>query len=186
MAVQNVLIFTAFVVLYGELASCCRSSYGNCLEVEENACSRYFSGEEGSGMTSALFQWSVSPANRGLSHKETLRELEDYRILLERDNYCSYVLHSFLCFHYFSPCLPSVYSLPPTSLPTRPDPQVTIPCREICEEAWSECLNEVFDTSSLKNVTHPEHLNCSRFPSAADDSYRGCTVVCPTPGKAGS
>ena len=133
-------------------------------------------------MTSALFQWSISPANRGLPHNEALRELEDYRILLERDNYCSYVLHSFLCFHYFSPCLPPVYSHFPVPN-SRPDLQVTIPCREICEEAWSECLNEVFDTSSLKNITPPEHLNCCRFPSTAEDSN---LTVCPTPGIASS
>ena len=119
---------------------------------------------------------SLFPNARNLSIVDAMREFSDFDRILELDNYCSYLLHSFLCIHYFSPCDPSSEAGNP----------LVVPCREICVLAMGGCLDYVFDT--YLNISLPEHLNCSNFPTAESANNRSCTVgddfivACPTPG----
>ena len=159
-----------------------------CVEdVRQASCSRFFSGavsighagsssSSGSGNSFPPTQapWSSTfPNARNLTLVEALIEFRAYEKLLSVSNYCSYLLHSFLCIHYFPPCDPTAVSKSP----------LVVPCRQLCELATEECLDYVFDKY---NISRPEHLNCSHFPERDTE----CTsaekevvlTACPTPG----
>ena len=140
-----------------------------CVEVYQRECAHFFNGVGNTSnvaVTSALPWPSAFPNARGLFLTQVLREFESYRQLLSFDNYCSHLLHTFLCLHYFPPCVP-------TPAGGKPLPPV-VPCRGLCEEAWSECLDFVY---SHYELAPPEHLRCDNFPESATDF-----VACPTPG----
>ena len=122
----------------------------NCVVVKENICSNYFNGN-----LCSYFPTST----RDLSMKETISEFSHFLPLLKLDNYCSYLLHTVLCYHYYPACTAQNHLLP---------------CRGLCEEVFDECLTKIY--KSWK-ISAPDHLNCSRFPSALS-----CPTICPPPG----
>ena len=164
---QKVLVACTIwsAVLIALPVQCVRQGTAKCLDIPIPECALFFNGVHGrkevAGPPSSLPPWySTFPSKRGLFLPEALTQFGNFEALLSLNNYCSYILHIFLCLHYFPPCDPT---RPPDSeeLPT------VLPCRAICEEAWSECLNFVYHHH---NIPRPEHLNCSNFPVAFEPS----------------
>lgn len=129
-----------------------------CLLVEdklnpgESQCARHFN-----------FSFNgMFPNSRDLSMPQAVSEFSAFLPLLELNNYCSHVLHSFLCYHYFPPCAPESHP-------------AYLPCREVCEVAWKECLDLTYQ---MYSIPPPEHLNCTNFPSKYTSNY----TVCPDSG----
>lgn len=123
-----------------------------CQRVEESLCARHFN----------FTFLGLFPNSRGLSMSQAVSEFGEFLPLLELNNYCSHVLHSFLCYHYFPPCVSD-------------DHPLLLPCREVCEVAWSECLDIAYQ---MLGIPPPEHLNCANFPIkdniVCPDSGSGC------------
>ncbi|CAI8057761.1 hypothetical protein GBAR_LOCUS31462, partial [Geodia barretti] len=146
------------------------------IDVFERTCSKFFNCAGASVSTIP----SAFPNARNQSYPQALREfVHFYPILLDFDSYCSYLLHSFLCIHYFPPCTPEV---PPDD--SSPDPSaepkkipLVVPCRGLCELATSECLDHVYET--YPNLSRPEHLICTNFPSETQNT--DFIVACPKP-----
>ena len=137
-----------------------------CLPTYAYQCANFFSGGNGFA-SSELFQYSVFPNARDLPLTDAIREFGDFNPLLILNNYCSYLLHSFLCIHYFPPCDPTSNHV-----------KLVVPCRAVCEEAMLQCLNFVYDHY---NIPSPPHLNCTNFPLESSD-LADVIVACPTPG----
>lgn len=177
------LVFVAGIAVQLLVAPLSCTAERRCLtEVfQPTSCSNFFgSGVEASlnpvdsnRLSSAQVSWpSLFPNSRNQSESDALSEFLDFSGLLHLDNYCSYLLHSFLCIHYFPPCNPSSTKN-----------LMVLPCREVCELAMTECLNYVYEHY---NATRPEHLNCTNFPvraHACDNQASDFIVACPTPGK---
>ena len=123
----------------------------NCEVVKEKVCSNYFN---------KTFCSHFPTSTRDLSMEDTISEFSHFLRLLNLDNYCSYLLHTFLCYYYYPVC----------TLAENP----LLPCRELCEEVFDECLTKIYKTW---RISPPEHLNCSRFPTALS-----CPTICPPPG----
>ena len=139
-----------------------------CLHTYQKECVTFFNGKEVA--PSESFQYSLFPNARNLSLVDALGEFNDFYLLLSLNNYCSYLLHSFLCIHYFSPCDPESNSK-----------VFVVPCRAVCEEAAVECrLDYVLD--HYVNIPRPQHLNCANFPVESSDSDDDVIVACPSPG----
>ena len=138
-----------------------------CLQTYQKECVTFFKGKEVA--PSESLQHSIFPNARNLSLVDALGEFNDFYRLLSLNNYCSYLLHSFLCIHYFSPCDP-----------TRSNGEVfVVPCRAVCEEATVECrLDYVYDHL---DISRPQHLNCANFPVESSESG-DVIVACPSPG----
>lgn len=160
MAFWNMLVLLTLCANLAAAVTASSPSNGGqlqCQLVEETQCTRHFNRPF----------YGVFPT-RKLSMSQAVSEFGNFLPLLELNNYCSHVLHSFLCYHYFSPCL---------RLGRIDEKEYTafFPCRELCELAWSECLNTTFQHLS---IPPPEHLNCQNFPS----KYTNSNIVCPDPG----
>ena len=139
-----------------------------CLNVYQPECATFFNGGVQTNAVGSASLWpSTFPNARNLSLAHAMGEFDDFQILLSVDNYCSYLLHSFLCIHYFPPCNPDTER-----------PMMVVPCRAICEEAMAECLDKVYTIFS-----RPKHMECRNFP-VADGMDDNVIVACPTPGKA--
>lgn len=165
-AIMKLLLLLCSAVLITVPVKCAPNS--KCVDVYQRECAQFFNGVEGQNtsnvaVTSTSLWPSTFPNARGLFLTQVLREFQSYRELLSFDNYCSHLLHTFLCFHYFPPCIPS-----------KPLDSV-VPCRALCEEAWSECLDFVY---SHYELPRPEHLSCDNIPVPATPDL----VACPTPG----
>ena len=145
-----------------------RSIERQCLLTYPKECSSFFRGTE-VAPSGSLQQYSIFPNARNLLLTDALREFGDFNRLLSLNNYCSYLLYSFLCIHYFSPCDPESNSN-----------VFVVPCRAMCEEAAVECLDYVFN--DYLNISRPHHLNCANFPVESSDSENDL-VACPSPGK---
>ena len=163
-----------------------------CLpSVPQSTCSDFFNGVDLGGASSSVSDtnslppvsnpWpSTFPNARNLTLMEALEEFSGYERLLCLDNYCSYLLHSFLCIHYFPPCFPD----DPNSNTPAKDPMLVLPCREVCEVAMEECLDYVY---AVYAIPRPEHLNCTNFPereNPCNKQQKDYIVACPTPGNA--
>ena len=95
------------------------------------------------------------PNPRGLTLDASMREFNDFFLPLnDKSTNCYLALWSFLCFHYFPQCHPSL-----------PLKYIVTPCRETCERARSRCG----DYLATRNITWPEHMDCERFNSSHDD-----------------
>ena len=157
-------------------AAAVRIESEGCMPIPYHQCSAFFNGDttgEIAGSPVAPpsprdapppLRYAKFPNARGQMMADALEEFHSFVPLLSLNNYCSYLLHSFLCFHYFSPCIPG------KELP------FVIPCRAVCEEAWRECLESVLREYNI----YPEHLNCTNFPIATPDTSN--YVACPDPG----
>ena len=130
----------------------------SCLNMPELHCANSIGGG-----------YTISPNVIGLTYEAALGEFLSFSQLLELNNYCSYLAHIFLCLHYFPPCAPG-----------QPVPILVLPCRQLCEEAWEECLDYIY--YSILNTTAPEHLECTNFPIEANETD-DFIVACPDPGK---
>lgn len=95
--------------------------------------------------------YATFPNARGLGLTHSLREFSDFTRLLEMDNYCSLMLYSLLCFHYFPPCSPPNSSA-----------FVVEPCQEVCREATEACL-PIARAINGDAVSIPNHLDCANF-----------------------
>ena len=142
------------------------STERECLPTYQRECLSFFRGTEVA--PSESLQHAIFPNARNLFPDEARAEFDDFYPLLSLNNYCSYLLHSFLCIHYVPPC-------DPTSNSTA----FVVPCRAVCEEAAAECLDYVFD--NYLNISRPQHLNCSNFPVECSNSD-DVLVACPNPG----
>lgn len=169
---MKLLLLFCSAVLIAVPVKCAPKS--KCLDIYQRNCAQFFNGvqEQNVSNVSPSLWPSTFPNARGLFLTEALREFESYRQLLSLDNYCSHLLHTFLCLHYFPPCNPM---RPPGSKPLPP----VVPCRALCDEAWTECLDFVF---SHYELPRPEHLSCENFPN---ESAISDFVACPTPGEYG-
>ena len=150
----------------------------SCVSVPQSTCSRFFRSVEadpsaGTPAQTPLRWPSTFPNARNLDLLGALREFSHFIRLLRLDNYCSYLLHSFLCMHYFPPCDPSATSHP-----------MVVPCRELCEVAMDECLIDyVLDYYC---ISRPQHLNCTTFPERGDPcdmEQMEFIIACPDPGR---
>lgn len=121
------------------------NAYHQCKPVPSRACARHFNMPEGSTW------YATFPNARGLGLTHSLREFSDFMRLLEMDNYCSLMLYSLLCFHYFPPCSP----------PNSPA-FVVEPCQEVCREATEACL-PIARAINGDAVNIPNHLDCANF-----------------------
>ena len=136
----------------------------SCLEVRQDYCASFFNGRDAEAPYSPSSFWpSTFPNAINFTLPEALIGFSTFKVLLDLDNYCSYLLHSFLCMHFFPPCLP--------------DKRLIVPCRRVCEEAMEECLNYVYE--EYLNVSTPWHLECSNFPVEETDWV---VIACPSPG----
>ena len=152
-------------ILVGISAS--RTIERQCLRTYQRECSSFIRGTEVA--PSESFQYSIFPNARNLLLIDALKEIGDFTPLFCLNNYCSYLLHSFLCIHYFSPCDPESNN-----------DVLVVPCRAVCEEASAECLDYVFN--DYLNISRPQHLNCTNFPVEFSDS-EDVIVACPSPSK---
>ena len=143
-----------------------------CLNISQIECAAFFNGVETSNVGSEISLWPTTfPNARNLSLVDALLEFSGFNALFSRlnKNYCSYLLHSFLCIHYFPPC----------SQTTKDQtPQLVVPCRAVCEDAMEECLDDLYN--NYINISRPKHLDCRNFPDESDGSV---IVACPSPGK---
>ena len=121
------------------------SAYHQCKPVPSRSCARHFN------MREEDTWYATFPNARGLSLSHSLREFSDFSWLMEMDNYCSRMLYTLLCFHYFPPC----------SLPSDPG-LVVQPCREVCREATEACL-PIARALRGDAVSIPYHLDCANF-----------------------
>ena len=153
---------TLLVLCAGLVATITAQSMSNddkeCQLVEEelnpgeSQCARHFN----------FSFYGMFPTNRHLSMRQAVSEFAAFLPLLKLNNYCSHVLHSFLCYHYFPPCAKASHP-------------AYLPCREVCEVAWDECLDLAYQ---MYSIPPPEHLNCTNFPSKYTSNY----TICPHSG----
>ena len=131
-----------------------------CRPIYQPQCATFFNGTE-LAYEAPIIWYTAAPLT------DTLSQFNDFTQLLSLNNYCSYLLHVFLCIHYFPPCNPALNCK-----------EIVVPCRALCEEVMAECLDYVYDHY---NIARPEHLNCVNFPvNSSDDQY--IMVACPNPG----
>ena len=125
-----------------------------CLQTYQKECVTFFNGKEVA--PSESLQYSIFPNARNLSLVDTLTEFNDFYLPLSLNNYCSYLLHSFLCIHYFSPCDPESNSK-----------VFVVPCRAVCEEAAVECRldSNGLCVRSLREHPAPAAFELCQFPS---------------------
>ena len=103
-----------------------------CQWISQSECATFFNGTE---LTSEAPMWYATfPNARHLSLKDALTEFGHFYPLFSLNNYCSYLLHVFLCIHYFPPCNPALNCK-----------EIVMPCRAVCEEAMAECLDYVYE-----------------------------------------
>ena len=122
------------------------SAYYQCKAVPSRSCASHFNMAEGDTW------YARSPNLRGLNMSHSLEEFLDFSWLLEMDNYCSKMLRTLLCLHYFPPCSPNS------------SPAVLVqPCREVCREAAEACL-PIARALRGDSIIIPHHLNCANFP----------------------
>ena len=119
--------------------------YHQCKPVPSRTCARHFN------MPEENTWYATFPNARGLGLNHALKEFSDFSRLLEMENYCSQMLYTLLCFHYFPPC----------SLPNNPG-LVVQPCQEVCREATEACL-PIARAMSGDAVRIPNHLDCTNF-----------------------
>ena len=136
-----------------------------CLQITQPQCANFFYGNQHGDTEPSLH--STFPNVRNLQVLQALHEFANFNSLLYMNNYCSYLLHSFLCIHYFPPCHPNDAERP-----------MVVPCRSVCEEAMAECLDRVYVTY---NISRPEHLECENFPVVGTEDCE-YIVACPAPG----
>ena len=105
-------------------------------------------------------------ALEGLDPDDSIAEFFDFFALLYQDNYCSRMLFTLLCFHYFPPCSPA-----------RPG-VVATPCRHVCTEAMTACLPYAHALyGKMFESAFPQYLNCSHFAEVdADNISLECSV----------
>ena len=121
------------------------SAFHQCKPVPIRTCARHFN------MPEETTWYATFPNARGLGLAHSLKEFSDFTRLLEMGNYCSLMLHTLLCFHYFPPCSP----------PNNPG-LVVQPCQEVCREATEACL-PIARAMSGDAVSIPNHLDCVNF-----------------------
>lgn len=127
------------------------NAYLRCMPVNDRSCASFFNmGEED-------LWYARFPNARGLSLNRSLKEFTDFSWLLSQNNYCSRMLYTLLCFHYFSPCTPSLGN---------PD-IVAQPCREICNEATEACV-PIARAKHGDGLSIPGHLECTNFEQGND------------------
>ena len=119
------------------------------------------------------------PNTRGLDMDDSVVEFFHFFALLYQDNYCSYMLHNLLCFHYFPLCSTEC-----------PGVEVA-PCRQLCAETVKACLpyaRALYGTMFENGRDFPHYLNCSSFEATELDYhtnrssvYNSTTVHCSSP-----
>ena len=127
------------------------SAYLRCMPVTDRSCARFFN------MREEDTWYARFPSSRGLGLSRSVKEFSDFSWLLNQDNHCSSMLYTLLCFHYFSPCTPSL----------RNPEIVARPCREVCDEATEACL-PIVRAKHGDAVNIPRHLNCTNFERGND------------------
>lgn len=124
-------------------------AYHQCKPLNNHTCALHFNMREGDAW------YARFPNTRGLSLDRSLKEFSDFTWLLEQNNYCSHMLYTLLCFHYFPPCSPL----------NGPE-LIAQPCQEVCREATEACL-PIAKAIHGDFVNIPHHLDCANFKSAA-------------------
>ena len=120
---------------------------GECVHID-HPCNVVFNRSEDE-------EYAKFPNTRGLSLEGSVLEFQDFvPLLIQEQPSCYLALWSLLCFHYFPQCHPNL-----------PLKYVVTPCRETCEEARKGCV-EFIET---RNMSWPEHIECSKFNSSHDD-----------------
>ena len=125
------------------------SYHHRCKPVHNHSCAKHFN------MLEEDAWYARFPNNRGVGLSRSLNEFADFTWLLELNNYCSRMLYTLLCFHYFPPCSPlSLLQL------------IVQPCREVCREATEACL-PIARAVHGEAVSIPHHLDCANFQSSS-------------------
>lgn len=100
---------------------------------------------------SAEYNKTIFPnkVNKFSTREDAMKEFQSFSIESLTLESCSSMLKTFLCSYYFPPCLENL------------DCQGVGPCDTLCEQVRSSCE----PTLEALNLTWPEHLNCSKFPT---------------------
>ena len=115
-----------------------------CRELRHNMCADHYGLETWYGRF---------PNAAGLNKDDSVANFFNFFALLYQDNYCSHVLHTLLCTHYFPPCSPDC-----------PDRWVT-PSRQLCAEAVEAC--QPYARILYGREFESDFLNCTSFAEAS-------------------
>ena len=124
------------------------SDGAECKKFEKHPCNDVFN-------RTASERYAKFPNSRGMTLEGSMEEFAQYFTLFNlQPEGCYLEMWSLLCFHYFPQCSPT--------LPLR---YIATPCRETCERARAGCEGFLGD----RNISWPEHLDCSKFNSSRQD-----------------
>ena len=101
------------------------------------------------------YNWTTFPnkVNKYSTENDALKEFQSFYLFPNNHltQNCSSMLTYFLCSYYFPPCLSDLNC------------EGIGPCNTFCDQVRASCETQLLE----RNLTWPDHLNCSKFPTSA-------------------